>query len=295
MDVNFELYKVFFHVASTLSFSEAANKLFISQSAVSQSIKALEEKLNTQLFFRNTKQVKLTKDGEILFLHIEKAYNLIKNAERNINEIHSLEQGEIRIGASDTICKYYLLPYLKKFHLLYPKIKILITNGTSPKCVEFLKQGNVDFIVSNIPNNYVENSMEIKNIKPIQDVFIAGMHFKELKNKKVSLKDLEKYPFLMLEKKTTTRDFFDSVLKENNINIIPEIELGSIDLLVEMSKIGLGITFVWEECIINQLKNKEIFIVDVAENIPKRGIGVITHKQIPLSTGAKKFIELLKV
>lgn len=293
MDINFELYKVFYHVASTLSFSEAATKLFISQSAVSQSIKSLEEKLNIQLFFRNTKQVKLTKDGEILFLHIEQAYNLIKNGERAIDEIHSLEQGEIRIGASDTICKYYLLPYFKEFHKLYPKIKILVTNGTSPKCVELLKHGSVNFIVSNLPNHYVNPSMIVKKIKPIQDVFIAGNQFRELENCTVSIKELEKYPFLMLENKTTTREFFDSMLIKNNVNIIPEIELGSIDLLVQMSKIGLGITFVWKNCIEEQLSRNEVFIVNIKEEIPERNLGIVTHKEIPLSRGAEKFIKLL--
>lgn len=293
MDINFELYKVFYHVASTLSFSDAAAKLFISQSAVSQSIKTLEEKLSIQLFFRNTKQVNLTKDGEILFKHIEQAYNLIKNGERTIDEIHSLEQGDIRIGASDTICKYYLLPYFKEFHKLYPKIKILVTNGTSPKCVELLKQGSVDFIVSNLPNNYLNSSMAVKEIKPIQDVFVSGMQYKELKNSIVSLKELEKYPFLMLEDKTTTREFFDFILLKNKINITPEIELGSIDLLVEMSKIGLGLTFVWKNCIEDQLKKNEVFIVNVKEKIPERALGIVTHKQVPLSVGAVRFIELL--
>lgn len=293
MDVNLELYKIFYYVADTLSFSKAASKLFISQSAVSQSVKTLENKLNVQLFFRNTKQVKLTNDGEILFRHIEQAYNLIKNGERIMDEINSLEQGEIHIGASDTICKYYLLKYFKKYHKLYPKVKIHVTNGTSPKCVELLKQGNVDFIISNLPNGYTDSSMEIKEITPIQDVFIAGMQFNELNNKRISLKDLEKYPFLMLESKTTTREFFDDMLIQTNTNIIPEIELGSIDLLVEMSKIGLGITFVWKKCIEEQLKSNEVFIVNIKEKIPERFLGIITHKHIPLSIGAKKFIELL--
>jgi len=293
MDINFELYKIFYYVADSLSFSKAASKLYISQSAVSQAIKTLESKLNIKLFFRNTKQVKLTNDGEILFRHIEQAYNLIKNGERIIDEINSLEKGEIRIGASDTICKYYLLNYFKEFHKLYPNVKIHVTNGTSPKCVELLKQGSVDFIISNIPNRYTYSSMKIKEIKPIQDVFIAGNQFKEIKNREISLKDLEKYPFLMLEKQTSTREFFDNMLLENNTDITPEIELGSTDLLVEMTKIGLGITFVWKKCIEEQLKSKEVFIVNIKEKIPERYLGIVTHKQIPLSIGAKKFIELL--
>ena len=292
MDINFELYKIFYYVADSLSFSKAASKLYISQSAVSQAIKTLESKLNIKLFFRNTKQVKLTNDGEILFRHIEQAYNLIKNGERIIDEINSLEKGEIRIGASDTICKYYLLNYFKEFHKLYPNVKIHVTNGTSPKCVELLKQGSVDFIISNIPNRYTDSSMKIKEIKPIQDVFIAGNQFKEIKIGNI-FKGFRKISFSYARKTNIYKRIFDNMLLENNTDITPEIELGSTDLLVEMTKIGLGITFVWKKCIEEQLKSKEVFIVNIKEKIPERYLGIVTHKQIPLSIGAKKFIELL--
>ena len=111
MDINFELYKVFYYVAKHLSFSAAAKDLYISQSAVSQAIKLLEEKLKDKLFVRSTKQVHLSPAGALLFTHVEQAFLFLKLGERNVNELHSLEQGELRIGASDTICKHYLLPY----------------------------------------------------------------------------------------------------------------------------------------------------------------------------------------
>ena len=120
MDINYELYKVFYHVAATLSFSEASKQLFISQSAVSQSIKVLEKKLNQPLFIRSTKRVQLTPEGEILLKHIEPAMNLIRKGENQLLEAHTLNGGQLRIGASDTICRYYLVTYLNRFHKEFP-------------------------------------------------------------------------------------------------------------------------------------------------------------------------------
>ena len=119
MDINYELYKVFYYVATTLSFSEAASQLYISQSAVSQSIKTLEKKLDQTLFIRSTKRVQLTPEGEILLRHVEPAINLIKRGETNLTEANT-SGGQLRIGASDTICRYFLVPYLEKFHKEFP-------------------------------------------------------------------------------------------------------------------------------------------------------------------------------
>ena len=116
MDINYELYKVFYYVATSLSFSEASKQLYISQSAVSQSIKTLEKKLEQPLFIRSTKKVQLTPAGKILLKHIEPAMNLIRRGESQLLDSGSLGLGQLHIGASDTICRYFLVPYLKQFH-----------------------------------------------------------------------------------------------------------------------------------------------------------------------------------
>lgn len=294
MDINFELYKVFYYVANTLSFSEAAAKLFISQSAVSQSMKQLEEKLGSKLIYRNTKRVQLTSEGEILFKYVEQAFNFIKTGESSLNEIERMQKGDIHIAASDTICKYYLLPYFKKFNEMYPKIKIHITNRTSPQCIELLRKGYVDFCVINIPEgSYIDKNIKIIETKTIQDVFIAGQNYSHLKNKCVSFKELEAYPLIALEKNTSTRSFFDNFMKANDVNLIPEIELGSIELLIELAKIGLGISYVISDCIHTQLKNNEIFIISTKEKIPERKIGIAYSSKIPLKTAANEFTKLL--
>ncbi|QXM05272.1 LysR family transcriptional regulator [Crassaminicella indica] len=293
MNIHFELYKVFYYVGKYLSFSQAAHELYISQSAVSQSIKALEEKLSTKLFFRHTKKVKLTSEGKLLFEHIEQAFNFIKAGERSLQQIHSLERGEVRIGASDTICKYYLLPFFKKFHELYPSIKIHVTNAPSPICTELLKKGSVDISIINLPFKKGNQELEYKEIKKIQDVFIAGENFKFLKEKKLSLKELENYPFLSLQKNSTTRSFFEDFIKKHHVSIVPEFELGSIDLLIELTKIGLGISFVMLDTIKEALEKQEIFILDIKEKPPERSIGLLINKKIPIPIATQKLIDLL--
>ena len=152
MDISFELYKVFYYVATTLNFSEASRQLYISQSAVSQAVKALENKLGHPLFLRNTKKVTLTPEGEALLRYVEPAVNLLYNAERQISHAQPSE-APLRLGASDTICRYFLLPYFKRFHKEFPNIPIKVTNSTSGGCVSLLHNNKVDFNCSTTSPN----------------------------------------------------------------------------------------------------------------------------------------------
>lgn len=164
IDINYELYKVFYHVASTLNFSEASKQLYISQSAVSQSIKTLERKLDQTLFIRSTKKVQLTPEGEILMRHVEPAMNLIQKGETQLLDAASTG-GQIRIGASDTICRYFLIPYLERFHKAFPGAHIKVINQTSMKCAELLRNGLVDLTVVNFPNNHLGTTTSVMRIK----------------------------------------------------------------------------------------------------------------------------------
>src|SRR6056297_2539214 len=292
MALNYELYKVFYQVALNLSFSKAAENLFISQSAVSQNIKNLEEELQIKLFIRSTKNVQLTEAGKTLFEHIEAAFNLIDNGEKVIKEINALKKGEVHIGANDTISKDYLLPYLNKFHQLYPDIQIKITNRTSSTCIDLLLQNKVDFIISNLPNPKITKKMNVDEIFSFNDIFIANKEFKELENDIITLKKLTEYPLLMLESKTITRQFFENTLKKAGIEIEAAVELGSVDLLIEMTKIGLGISLIPEYSL--ELKNQGLFEVKTNEKLPTRKLAVVKMKNIPLSKAAEKFLQIIK-
>lgn len=291
MDINYELYKVFYHVAVTLSFSEASKQLFISQSAVSQSIKVLEKKLNQKLFIRSTKRVQLTPEGEILFKHIEPAMNLIKQGENQLLEAHTLNGGQLRIGASDTICRYYLVPYLNKFHKQFPHVHIKVTNQTSIACASLLEHGQVDFIVVNYPNSALSSTHIPRVINEFHDVFVANRQYFPLDGREVSLASLQKYPILMLDRKSTTSEFLHAMFQRSHLDLVPEIELSSNDLLIDLARIGLGIAFVPDFCI--PTDDKDLFVVKLKEELPKRQMVVAYNERMPLSQTAKQFMSML--
>ena len=291
MDINYELYKVFYHVAATLSFSEASKQLFISQSAVSQSIKVLEKKLNQPLFIRSTKRVQLTPEGEILLKHIEPAMNLIRKGENQLLEAHTLNGGQLRIGASDTICRYYLVTYLNRFHKEFPNIHIKVTNHTSIECAKVLENGQCDFIVANYPNSALSGSLPTRVINEFHDVFVANRQAFDLEGKSVSLNQLLDYPIMMLDRKSTTSEFLHQIFQKNRLDLVPEIELSSNDLLIDLARIGLGIAFVPDFCIPEQ--DKDLFILKLSETLPARQMVVAYNENLPVSQAAKHFMEML--
>ena len=292
MDINYELYKVFYYVAKTLSFSEAATELFISQSAVSQSVKVLEKRLNQVLFIRSTKRVSLTKEGEMLFKHIEPAINLISRGENQL--LNSTPAGgmQLRIAASDTICRYFLVPYLNTFHKTYPDVHIRIINGTSLKCAELLETNQVDLIIANSPNSALNNNQKIQDITTFRDVFVAKPDIFPYKDCKLSLADLQKLPILMLSKLSTTSAFLHNLFLQHSLDLVPAIEISSNDLLIDLAKIGLGIAFVPDFCISNT-SEEELIVLETKQPLPERKLVAAYDESLPLSEPAKFFIQLM--
>jgi DNA-binding transcriptional LysR family regulator len=293
MDINFELYKIFYHAAKSESFSAAAEKLFISQSAVSQAVKNLEDKIGNKLFFRKSRKVKLTAEGRLLFRHVEQAYNLIKTGENKILEMQNMDLGEISIGVGDTVCKYFLVPFLQKFTLEYPKVKIHVINRTSFQLLDVLKNGLIDFGIVTLP--ITDKSIQVQRFRTVEDIFTASpAKYGALRNREISLKELAGFPLLLLQRHSATRRNLDTFLEENGIVITPEIELESIDLLVEFARIGLGIAHVLKESTEAMIKNGDLFEVKIAEKLPQRELGIISMNNIPLSQAANRLIGMLK-
>lgn len=291
IDINYELYKVFYHVASTLNFSEASKQLYISQSAVSQSIKTLERKLDQTLFIRSTKKVQLTPEGEILMRHVEPAMNLIQKGETQLLDAASTG-GQIRIGASDTICRYFLIPYLERFHKAFPGAHIKVINQTSMKCAELLRNGLVDLTVVNFPNNHLGTTTSVMRIKKFRDVFIAGNTFQKLKGETLTFSQLLKYPILMLDKNSTTNEFLHQVFQQHQLDLVPEIELTSNDLLIDLARIGLGIAFVPDYCI--SPDSEDVFILHTKEELAERELAIAYNEHLPLSRASMEFLSYFR-
>ena len=290
MRVNFELYKVFYYVASTLSFSEASRQLFISQSAVSQAIKQLEQKLECQLFFRTTKKISLTPEGEKLFRYIEPAINLINVGEAQMITEDPLVGGQLRIGASDTICRYFLIPYIEKFHQKFPNVQISITNQTSKNCIGLLDNGQVDIVIVNYPNAQISSKYELTELKSFKDVFLCGEKYRYLSEREVSIKELASLPLLVLDGNSSTSDFLKQLFRKNRIQLVPEIELTSNDLLVDLTKIGLGITFVPDYCIPGE--GEDLYNIRVSEQYEGRKLMAVLNENLPVTAATREFIQL---
>ncbi len=291
MDINYELYKVFYYVATSLSFSAASKQLFISQSAVSQSIKTLEKKLGQTLFIRSTKKVQLTPAGKVLLKHVEPAMNLIRRGENQLLDSTTLGLGQLHIGASDTICRYFLVPYLKQFHKKFPTVPIKVTNATSLSCVDLLEQGKVDLIVTNFPNAKLNHSYIQKTVLNFSDVFIANPAYYNLTSQEITLSDLRNYPILMLDRKSTTSEYLHNLFLQHQLELIPEIELSSNDLLIDLAKIGLGIAFIPDYCLTRQ--TKDLFVLNTREKLPTRQLVASINPNLPVSASTQEFLKLL--
>lgn len=292
-NANLEYYKIFYYVAKEGSISLAAKRVCISQPAVSQAIKQLENVLNCQLFVRVAKGMRLTKEGEVLYQCVKQGYELILKGEDRLERMLNLESGEIRIGASDMTLQYYLLPYLEKFHIQYPKIKVIVTNGPTPETLAFLQDGQIDFGIVSEPFSLPDDYSVIK-VKEIKDIFVAGKRFDSLRGQTIDYKELTELPVICLENDTSTRRYVDEYLGSHGVVLSPEFELATSDMIVQFAKRSLGIGLVVEDFASELMKQGELFEVKLKTDIPSRNFCVVENQRFTHSTAARKLLALLK-
>lgn len=292
MNINYDLLKIFYVVASSGSISSAAKQLGVSQPAVTQSIQNLEKSLSGTLFHRSKKGVTLTEEGKALFSYVEEGMILIENGLSKFNDLNNLDAGKIKIGAEPTISKYILMPYLKKYHDEFPNVTIEIVNDTTPSLLKLLKQGSLDLVIMSVPKKESPD-FDIVGFTDIQDVFIAGNEYYEKSKSLETIHDLLKLPVIVEKVPSISRAYFDILLKSKNIECTPRMEVESQDLLINFVSSDFGIGFAVKEYIIDELDNNKIHIIDVGQ-IPKRRIGVATSKKNTLSLSSNKFIELIQ-
>lgn len=283
---------MFYYVTKYGSFTAAAEELCISQPAISQGIKNLENALGSSVFLRTQKGVKLTKEGEVLYTYIARGYESILLGEEKFRKMLDLENGEIRIGASDMTLQFFLLPYLEQFHEKHPKIKVIVTNAPTPETVEYLYEDKIDFGVVSGP--FLAKSEIISTpVKKIEDVFVAGNQFKELKDKTLSYKDLEQLPIICLEKNTSTRAFMNEYLKNNHVELQPEFELANSEMIIQFALRNLGIGSVVYDFAKKHIEKGELFQLKFNETIPKRNFCIIQSEKNPISSAAKNLLMMM--
>ncbi|QSX05391.1 LysR family transcriptional regulator [Sedimentibacter sp. zth1] len=288
MNIKLGQYRIFNEAASTLSFSKAASNLYISQSAVSQSISAIEKELETTLFIRQSKSVSLTREGEMLYKHINQALNLITNAENEIINYCDLKKGELVIGASDTLCQYFLPPFLVKYHQRYPNIKMKVLNRTSFQTIELLKSGQIDIGFLNLP--IMDESLHIAQCMKVHDIFVSSKR----DDRVYKTKEIAEMPLILLEKNSNSRTFVDNHFAKSGLLLDANVELGAHELLIKMAQLDFGVSCVIKEFSKDYLEKGLVYELKIEDPIPERSIGYSYLKRRTLPAPTLKFLELLK-
>ena len=274
-------------VANNGSISKAADELLISQPAVTQSIKILENQLGITLFVRTKKGVLLTDEGEVLYEYVREGMNYFVNGYNMVTSLKQLNSGVLKIGASTSVTEHFLMPYLSEFNKLYPNVEIKIVNLLTENLYKELRNGNIDIVIG---GNIQENKdLEFNTIMEVSDIFVSKTELKcsvtELFNKKIIIQTI---PSIL-------RNNFNNFVREKNIVFFPYMEVISHRLVMELAKEGMGIGVVTYEYVLDSLKKGELYKVNVDIEIPKRKIGYVLLKKSVPSCRVRALIDLFNV
>lgn len=286
------LYNIFLTVAQTNNLSEASKRLFISQPAVSKAIRQLEDELDTTLFYRNSRGVSLTDDGELLYSHILTAFNEISAGEMLLNSRKQLGIGRIRFGASNTLCKYILLPRLQKYVRKNPHVNISINCQSSIHTKALIDNHDIDIGLIATPDS--TKGLRLYSAGSIQDTFVASPAYIKnlLLREHTEMNNLFHGANLMLlTKDNVTRAYVDTYINELSLSQTTLMEIGSMDLLIEFAKTGLGIGCVIREFVKNELETGALMEVTPPNlHIKKREVSYCVSEALPLSDAAVDFL-----
>ena len=289
MNIDLELYKVFYAVAKHKHMTKASEELHISQPAISQSIKKLEDQLGGTLFLRSNKGMELTEEGKMFYEYVKGALELINNAENEFTSFKDLSKGEVKIGCSTTLTKLVLINALKDFHLDYPNININITNDLTSNLINDLKLGKLDFVIFN-ESNIKETNLNLEKIKELKQGFIYNP---ELYDDNINnFEDLNNVPLILQKEESNSRKLLDYIALQNNVKLIPKMEVVSQELITEFTNIGLGIGFAIID--LAKINFKNLKELNINKKIPNINIYLATNKSVSLTFASKMFIKYLK-
>ena len=293
---NFDLnlYKVFCTVAETKNITAASELLYISQQAVSYSIKQLEIALNGKLFFRTPKGVVLTPEAEKLYERVQESLNNIIVGQNIFTEDKELKSGFIRIGCTSGLFDICVYKYVAKFHKDYPNVKIHIINKPTHDLFNLLKNHDIDLMVRKFTEDDEETSKyAFKIFDNITNCMFGNKDYKFLADKKeVLLKELNEYPLLVPNQGSYERMHLEEDFKKKGLELKPLIDFSSHMPIISLAKEGVGIGTGPKEMIERELNDKVLFEINVKGLSFTDDVGMIYDKNY-LTFAANKFLEIL--
>ncbi len=292
MDQNLSLYHIFNCVAETGNISHAARQLFISQPAVSKAITNLEENLETILFQRSSRGVRLTEEGTLLYSYTKNAFDTLKQGEDQIRRLHELGIGHLRIGASATLCKYLLLPFLNGFVKEYPHIKIAIESQSSAQTLKLLENNTLD--IGLVVKPEAIGGFHFHSLCETEDIFVATKAYLDnLKLREHSQDIFSSANIMLLDTKNVSRKYIERYFMDHGIEPKQILEVSSMELLIEFAKTGLGVACVIKEFVATELKEGSLVQIPLQYPVNKREVGFCYLKNAFLSDSMKKFISFI--
>ncbi len=289
--IHLEWYRIFMHAARLGNMTKAAQELHITQPSVSYAIKQMEGELGVKLFRRLSKGMELTEEGRALFVYVEQSFALLNAAEQHVTDLKQLTAGEVRIGASDTLIKHLLLPQLHAYHQANPGIRIRLSHGSTPTITKRLLDGQIDCAVLHLPVG--DKQLDVHPLRNYEHACVVGQAYVHLAERTISVQELAKLPHLLLSPGSSTRIFVEQWFASHGLRISPDIELGSIDLLIEFAKLGFGAAFIARSFVAEEVRRGDLIELRVQESIPYRSIGLAVRRGMSLSLAAERFAKLL--
>lgn len=293
MYVTWDYYKVFYYVAKYQNFTKAARVLGSNQPNVTHTMNRLEEQLGCVLFIRSNRGVTLTPEGELLYARVSSAAVQIQEAEEELSASATLEHGSISISATETALNIYLSDKLRAFHEDFPKIRLRISNHSTPQAVQAVRNGEVDFAVVSTPAE-AEAPLNIVELESFREILVGGRTFTALASQTLSLKELSAYPLISLSEESMTRAFYRQFFLEHDAVLRPDTEAATTDQMLTLVRSELGLAFVPEPMTRNALKSREIVQLTLREKIPARSVCLVYDRHRPLNTAARAFRERLQ-
>ena len=273
MEQHLSQYRIFYEVARCGNISRAAKELYISQPAISKAIGKLEESLGTRLVLRNSRGVQLTPEGNVLFQHVAAAFDSLSRGEKELKRIHDFHIGQLKIGVSNTLCKYVLLPYLKSFVEKYPHVNITIESQSTAHTLEMLEARKID--IGLVAEPRARRGLNFTPVMEIHDGFVCTPAYMEnLTLREGPAPDIFKTGNIMLlDRSNMSRKHLDTYLSDRDIEVNQLLEVTDMALLIEFARIGLGIACVILDFVSDDLKNGTLMEVPLDAPIPRRVIG----------------------
>lgn len=292
MDINFEYYKIFYFVAKYGNITKAATALGSSQPNVTRAMKLLESQLNCRLFIREARGISLTKEGELLYSHVEIACRHLLNAQEEIFRQDSQRGGSVEIGATDTALHLFLLNALHDFKQEYPAIRIKIHNHTTLETVKHLINGKLDFAVITTPFETPKTFSSIKALD-FKEILVGGTQYADLCDTTLNLKDIKQYPWIGLSRGSATHELYRNFFIGHKIDLEPDMEVTTADLMLPLIENNLGIGFVPETLALPLLQEKKLVQIHLNCDIPKRSIQIVSDKERGKGLAADTFYKYL--